>query len=143
MLLALAAHENVAASEIYHWVDENGVSNFSQVQPAGETLQVSKVVLADTSPPDYDPEEDRYGIKAQAERMTALREEMAARREANSNRQQKPTQQAVQYRDPYRNYGWPIRYPVYPPRPPVKPEPPIAVPYETATLRPPGRPSDR
>ena len=139
-LLALIASSAAAAQEIFHWVDENGVPNFSQEQPAGEIPGLSKVYLEDTTPPDYDPEEDLYGVEAQAERMNALREDMEKRREAGRQRQKTIVQQPVQqYRDPYRFYSLPRLYPPIYPKPPPKPEPPIAVPDETSTLRPPGR----
>ena len=67
--LALLASFPAMATEIYHWVDENGVSNFSSTAPPGLAEEVNKMTLEDTTPPDYDPEEDRYGVAAQAERM--------------------------------------------------------------------------
>jgi len=140
VLLATMASATLYADEIYHWIDENGVQNFSQTQPAGNTTGVSKMNLADTTPADYDPEEDRYDVEAQAERMNALREDMEKRREAARERQRSAAQQpAVQYREPARYYSRPLLYPPIYPRPPHRPEPPIAVPYPTDTLRPPGR----
>ena len=140
IFLALIASATAAAQEIFHWIDENGVPNFSQEQPAGEIPGLSKLYLADTTPADFDPEEDRFGIEEQAERMNALREEMDQRREANREREKVAVQQPVQqYRDPYRFYSRPLWYPPIQPRPPHRPKPPIAVPYETSTLRPPGR----
>ena len=140
VLLATIASATVSADEIYHWIDENGVQNFSQTQPAGNTAGVSKMNLADTTPADYDPEEDRYNVQAQAERMSALREDMEKRREAARERQSTAAQQQVsQYREPDRYYSRPLLYPPIYPRPPHRPQPPIAVPYPTETLRPPGR----
>ena len=142
-LLAMTASTATDAYEIYHWIDENGVPNFSQNQPAGKTPGVSKLNLVDTTPPDYDPEEDRYGVQAQAERMNALREEMEQRREAGRERQRNAARQpVVRYREPDRYYSRPLWYPPVYPRPPYRPEPPIAVPYETSTLKPPGRSSN-
>jgi hypothetical protein len=139
-LTATIASATLYAEEIYHWIDENGVQNFSQTQPAGNAQGVSKMNLVDTTPADYDPEEDRYDVQAQAERMNALREDMEKRREAARERQQNADQQqAVQYRQPDRYYSRPALYPPIYPRPPVRPQPPIAVPYPTETLRPPGR----
>jgi hypothetical protein len=140
VLLATIAATTLSANEIYHWVDENGVQNFSQTQPAGNTTGVSKMNLVDTTPADYDPEEDLYDVEAQAERMNALREDMEKRREAARERQRNAAQQpVVQYRQPDRYYSRPLLYPPIYPRPPHRPEPPIAVPYPTETLRPPGR----
>jgi hypothetical protein len=129
------------ATEVYQWVDENGVVHFSQNAPAGNVNGVEKITLEDTTPPDYDPEEDIYGVAAQAERMAALREEMAEKRDAaEDRRRQAPASQAVvQYQDPY-----PYRYGNVPYwRPPLRPvhpiEPPRPVdPYPSLPFRPPG-----
>ena len=146
VLLVMIASTAALAGEIYHWVDENGVQNFSQRPPDGKVSGVSQMNLVDTTPEDYDPDEDRYGVEEQAERMAALREKMEQEREDARERERNAAQQqAVQYREPYRRYSngvWlPPIYPGAPiyPRPPVKPEHPIEVPYPTATLRPPGR----
>lgn len=139
-LLAMMASSTAAAYEIYHWLDESGVPNFSQEQPDGKIPGVSKLNLVDSTPPDYDPDEDRYGIEVQAERMKALREEMDQRRDATRERERNAAQQqVVQYREPYRSYSHGIWFPPIYPRPPLKPVPPIEVPYPTSTLRPPGQ----
>jgi len=140
VLMALSAGAPALAVDIYQWVDENGVINFSHVRPADERLAVTEVILAETNPPDFDPEEDRYGIEAQAERMQTLRQEMEARRESQKPQAPLNTPAAVPYRDPYKRYSYPLLYPPYRPVPPIRPEPPIAVPYETATLKPRDRP---
>ena len=138
LLLAFCVSMPVLATEVYHWVDENGVSHYSQNAPPGDVPGVSTIILEDTTPPDYDPEEDRYGVEAQAERMAALREEMAEKREAQRERQRNaPQQPVVQYQQPY-NYGYsPFWRPPYYPSPPLRPEPPIA-PAPTFPFRPPG-----
>ena len=138
VFLALCASTIVVGEEIYHWLDENGVPNFSQRQPDEDTRGVSKLNLPDTTPPDYDPDEDRYGVEAQAERMTALREEMDKQREDARERRRNTAQQPMQYREPYRRYARGIWHPPIYTRPPPIPQPPIVVPYRTATLRPPG-----
>lgn len=140
VFLALIASTTVTAYEVYHWVDENGVQNFSQKPPSGKIPDVSKMNLVDTTPQDYDPDEDRYGVQVQAERMAALREKMAQERDDARERERNAAQQqAVQYREPYRRYSNGVWLPPIYPRPPVKPQPPIEVPYPTDTLRPPGR----
>ena len=128
----------VAGTDVYHWVDENGVSHFTQSAPSAEVAGVRKMTVQDSAPPDYDPEEDRYGVAQQQERMAALREEMKEKREAEQKRKRDAAarQPQVQYVDRY-NTGSFWNYPYYRPRPP-QPRPPIAVPYETAVLRPPG-----
>ena len=140
-LLAFLASIPVLATEVYHWVDENGVSHYSQSAPAADVAGVSKMILEDTTPPDYDPEEDRYGVEAQAARMALLREEMAEKREAQRERERNaPQQPVVQYRQPYQ-YGYsPFWLPPYYPSPPLWPEQPIApVPsVPSVPFRPPG-----
>ena len=81
VLLATIASTAAVANEVYSWIDENGVQNFSQRPPDGKIPGVSQLNLVDTTPEDYDPDEDRYGVQAQAERMDALREEMEQRRD--------------------------------------------------------------
>jgi len=143
IFLVFLASSPAVATEIYRWVDENGVANFSSTAPPGDVGGVSKMNLEDTTPPDYDPEKDVFDVEGQAERMAALREEQAARREERRKRQRDAVQQQpVQYRDPYQ-YGRPLFWqPPYYPRPPERPEPPIAVPYETVPFRPPGHSRD-
>ena len=140
VLTAMIVSTTVAAYEIYHWLDDNGVPNFSQKQPAGKMPGVTLLTLTDTTPSDYDPEEDRYGVQAQAERLSTLREEMQQHRDAvRERRGNTAPRQFVQYREPVRYYSPSIPYPLIYPRPPQKPQPPIAVPSPTDTLELPGR----
>jgi hypothetical protein len=140
VLLAMIASTATAANEIYSWIDENGVQNFSQRPPDGKIPGVSRLNLVDTTPEDYNPDEDRYGVQAQAERMDALREELEQQREDARERERNAApQQIIQYREPVRSYSHGIWYPPVYPRPPVRPELPIEVPAPPATLRPPGR----
>ena len=74
LLLGGLAATAVPAQEIYRWVDENGVVNFSDTAPAARSRSVSTVAVEDTRSSDYDPEADIYNVEAQAERMQALRE---------------------------------------------------------------------
>jgi hypothetical protein len=140
-LLAFLAVSPAFATEVYHWVDDNGVAHFSQNAPAGSVKGVKIMTLDDTSPTGYDPEEDIYGVAAQAERMALLREEMDEKREAELERRRNAStpQPVVQNQNP-NSYGtWPYwRRPIYPVHP-IEPRPPIAVPYRTEILAPPGR----
>jgi len=130
------------AAEVYHWVDENGVANYSQAAPPEGTTGVIRLALEDSAPPGYDPDQDIYNVQAQAERMQAMREEMAERHEARLERERQAfrNQAAVQPRQVI--YGQPPWwYPPYRPRPPI--EPPIEPPpepelYDTRILIPPG-----
>lgn len=143
-ILCLAASAPLAATEVYHWVDENGVPNFSQNAPPGVTTAVSVLNVEDAPPPGYDPEEDRYDVARQAERMKAMREAMEERRKARDEyRRTAAAQPVVQYREPY-GYARPLYWrPPYYPAPPVRPEPPAPEPYRTATLAPPGSRSNQ
>jgi len=138
MVLTCGYCTAVAGTEVFHWVDENGVSHFTQSAPSANVAGVKMMTVEDTTPPDYDPEEDRYGVAQQQERMAALREEMKDKREAELKRQRDAAarQPVVRYEDRYNGSPFWNR-PYYRP-PPTRPQPPIAVPYETATLRPPG-----
>ncbi len=134
-LLAFTASMPVAAIDVFHWVDENGVPNFSQQAPGAGTSGVSQLTLDGMAPPGYDPEEDRYNVQAQQERMQALREEMAARREASADRQRYQPQQTAQYRNIGYSNSLFWNRPYYP-KPPIEPQPPIAQPDPTVPFRP-------
>ena len=147
------------AQEIYRWVDDQGVVHFSDTAPAAASGEVSTLTLQDTTPANYDPEQDIYNLEATAQRMQALRDELAAEREARRERAatqppvvaQYPEQPHYGYADDYL-YGYPPLYPRppggHPGRPPGGPphrpppgaEPPVD---DTSTWRPPGQPGDR
>ena len=138
--LILAVGFSVAfAVEVYHWVDENGIAHYSQEKPPDDVKGVRKIQLDDSTPPDFDPEEDRYGVERQAERMAELRDDMQRRREEARERQRTaPQPPVIIYQQPYQPfYSRPWLPPLYP-WPPPRPEPPIAVPYRTETFAPPG-----
>lgn len=145
-LLALLVGSSAAlATEVYHWVDENGVSHFSQNAPPADVDGVKKMTLEDTTPPDYDPDEDRYNVAEQEKRMASMRDEMQEKRDAERERRRKAAEQqpVVQYQQSY-PYGYPsfLRPPSYPgypvrPQPPLRPNPPIAVPFKTVPFNPP------
>lgn len=150
--LGVLSGNSSSGGEVYRWVDENGIVNFSDTAPAAvdRNGNVDTLTLEDTTPRDYDPEADIYNVAAQAERMQALREQMEQEREERRERQRNaPPQPAVQYQQGVQ-YGYPYGYPAYP-RPPLRPSPrppgrPVPEPYETSTLRPPGEmwnPDDR
>jgi hypothetical protein len=83
--LSLAVCPGLAAEEIYHWVDADGVSHYSQSPPPAESGEVSTLNVDGSQPASYDPNEDRYNVAAQQEAMQAKRDEMAENRK---NRQQ-------------------------------------------------------
>jgi hypothetical protein len=135
------ALDSALATEVYRWVDEDGVVHFSQMAPPGQETDVSKMSLADTRPSDYDPDADIYGVAEQEKRMKAMRDDMEQRRQDRLERQRQAASQApVQYRD-YESYGYPVYWnPGLRPKPPLRPVPPIARPDPGPgqPIRPPG-----
>lgn len=112
-----------APSEIFHWVDKDGVLNFSDWAPANTALEVSKVVISESNPPDYDPVEDPNSILVQAtrtnERWEDLKEQKEERREQRRELAAEPRYPApVEYYEPYYDSSPWFYYPVRPGRPP-------------------------
>lgn len=156
MLFAFSAltgfqHCAAEAQEIYRWVDENGVVNFSDKAPPAAAAGVSTLTLEDSRPAAYDPEQDLFNIQATLARTQSLRkaleERRAARRESAGARPPVAAQSAAQS-----IYGYPYGYPPLYPRPlfgpggkpPPRPDQPQPQPEppddDTATWRPPGQP---
>ena len=143
-LALLLAAPAVLATEIYHWVDKDGVPHYSQNPPPSDTSGVNRMKLEDTSPANPDSEEDLYNVEAQQKRMASIRQEREEQSEAERERRRKVAaqqpvviyQQPEQYAYPFWNSG------IYPrppnrPGPPVRPQPPVAVPY-SVPFSPPG-----
>lgn len=114
---------NAGAGEIYRWVDENGVVHFSDTKPADDT-EVESLQIGRTNPPDYDPSQDPYSIRNQAERIgetwSRLEEEKQARRD---KRREEALREPVYAYRPYDPYYDRYRFPYYRPglRPPSYP----------------------
>ena len=139
-LLALPAA--VCATEVYRWVDADGVVHFSQTAPPQSVDGVSRETLHNDRPSDYDPSQDIYDVAGQRERMQALREELEAQREAQRQREAQAAAQQRLARPPEQS-GFPVYWgPVNRPRPPVRPKPPIERPVErprpSVPVKPPG-----
>jgi hypothetical protein len=143
--MALAATP-VSATEVYRWVDADGVVHFSQTAPAGGVNDFSREVVESPVPSGYDPEQDIYDVAGQQERMQARREALERDREARRELERAAAQRPVTATPPvqgYPVYGWPG----YRPRPPLRPRPPVEPPIEPpvepsrppSTLKPPGR----
>lgn len=114
-------------SEIFHWVDEDGVVTFSDWAPANAELEVSKVVVSESNPPGYDPEQDPNSILVQAdrtsERWEGLRELKEERREQRQEieggtRYEAPVDYNDSYYSDYPYYYRPVRPPAF-----VRPKP--------------------
>ena len=69
LLISLFSTSQSFGGEIFHWVDEEGVQNFSDWAPENSNVQVAKLTVSDSNPPGYDPNEDQNSILGQAERM--------------------------------------------------------------------------
>jgi hypothetical protein len=52
----------LAANEIYHWIDENGVANFSQQAPADHVPDVNTINLPDSDPGTSAMDEDPFNV---------------------------------------------------------------------------------
>ena len=113
------------AAEIYQWVDEEGVTHFSDTPPdngtAAESLHVNS-----TNPPGYDPETDPYSIANQAKRMNEKWSELAEEKERRAERRREeaarrpPPYYYSQRYDGWRYSHWPGYYaPSQPAQPPA------------------------
>jgi len=143
VLLALGLSVPAAGSEIYHWVDQNGVQHFSQTAPASETGPVETVTLEDTPPLVSGTEGDIYDVAAITERTRALREEMDKRREERLERERREAARPVQQSSEPVRYAAPWLWnrpgnPGFPGRPPRPPKPPKPEPNPPSTYKPPG-----
>ncbi len=129
-LLAMVTSPKVAAAEIYHWVDENGVPHYSQVRPGDDIPNVSMQKLEDTTPDQVD---DVYNLEAHEKHMAEWREEREKERKEKRERKRQAAQQPpIKHSEPYRDYSRSFWYPpIYnwpPNRPPHKPQPPVVIP---------------
>jgi hypothetical protein len=115
------------AAEVFHWVDEDGVVNFSQWAP-GHTDGVSRLVTAASHTSDYDPDADPYSILNQAERMqetwdrlAKLKAERKKLRGEAADRAAKLQQSYAYAPYPYDYYSRAVRPPIYRPVHPIYP----------------------
>jgi hypothetical protein len=123
MLIMLHSYSNVSAADVFHWIDENGVMHFSQWAP-DDVNDVSKLVVHAKNPPGYDPLEDPYSIRNQAERTNATWKDLEARKEERREKLRQERERNVRNSPPpydaYYSYVrplpyWPIHRPVYSP----------------------------
>jgi hypothetical protein len=125
LLLALLASAGPAfASEIYHWVDEQGVNHYSQSPPETQN-NVETLEVDGSQPASYDPNEDRYNIAAQEAAMQEMRDKMAESRKNRQQAQPASSDTTVIYYPETEGYSQLLYPPGYGPRPPhVRPLPP-------------------
>ena len=130
-LTSLVLGNPALGGEIFHWVDEDGVLNFSDWAPADNNVEVAKLVVSNSNPPDYDPGEDQNSILEQAERMNErwsdLKERQDERRKQRLEQEElEQRRYSVEYDYPYYNDSYfyyrpgyrPIHRPGFGNRPP-------------------------
>ena len=133
-LIPLISGNSALAGEIFHWVDEDGVLNFSDWAPANGNVQVAKLVVNDSNPPGYDPNEDQNSILEQAERMNIRWAELQERQE--DRRKQRRELEEQQRRLQPVEYGYPYysdSYLYY--RPALRPGIGHRLPFRVQTLQ--------
>lgn len=127
-IIAIMFTATASASDIYRWVDEDGVVHFSDTAPADDR-DAERLRLNGSNPPDYDPVDDPYSIRNQAKRIgetwSRLEEQLEERRE--KRREQAERQPVVVYEPyyPYRNYRPGYFVPRRPGHRPVPPGPTV------------------
>lgn len=112
------------ATDIYRWVDDEGIVHFSDTRP-GDDSGVRTLQVHSSNPPGYDPSEDPYSVANQAKRVNDKWSELADEREKREEKRREQAQQYVQNEPPrydglHRVY-WPGYYaPMYPSRPSLR-----------------------
>lgn len=135
VVLTVVATTNVPAAEIYHWVDESGVSHYSQQPPSRDTPDVSTQKIVAHTPSDNGQVEDIYNTVEHEKRMAAWREEREQERKDARDRKNQAASKPIRYQQP-ESYGTtpylfrpiyrPPHRPVYPERPIYNPRPPTS-----------------
>mgnify|MGYP001822123405 CR=1 FL=1 len=74
LLVVFAWPGSGTTAEVFRWVDEGGVTHFSESRPEQEAQDLQTLELADPVPRS-DPENDYYSIANQSKRMEAVRAE--------------------------------------------------------------------
>jgi len=117
-LISLIIGDAAIGGEIFHWVDEDGVLNFSDWAPENSNVEVAKLTVSNANPPGYDPGEDQNSVLGQAERINArwaaLNEKQEERRKQRLEREEQRLQTVV-YDYPYYNDSYFYYRPVHGP----------------------------
>ena len=83
---ALLLFQEVAATTVYQWTDEEGVVHFSDVAPPEDTsASIEKIEFTEYADNSTDPE--KYSITSQLERMTEWRRQLSEERLARKQLQ--------------------------------------------------------
>jgi hypothetical protein len=119
-LVLLTALSTSSAGVVYTWVDDNGVTYFSDTPPTDESISV--VLIEDLTPPatGMAMDEDYYSVVNQARRMETQRllsEKLMAERlqaEAEANQARAGASDALQPTIVYDDWPGGYIYPYYP-----------------------------
>jgi hypothetical protein len=131
LLLVFAWSAAGTAAEVFRWVDEGGVTHFSESPPEQDAQDLQTLEFSDPAPPS-DPENDYYSIANQSKRMEAMRAEREkaqaerdlAMRQLELEAAQNQVQQAPPHTEVITRFAYPPSY-----YPPVWPRPPRPGPY--------------
>ena len=104
LVMATLVSQRAYSTDVYHWVDDDGVVHFSDTRP-NDDADVKTLQVDAANPPGYDPAEDPYSIANQAKRMNEKWSALAKEREQRRKARRERTPAYVQYRPP-RNDGW-------------------------------------
>ena len=134
LLLGFGITTILPAAEIYHWVDENGVSHYSQYKPDSSTTDFSSQKMETTESRVSGDAEDVYNVEAHEKKMAEWRESRQIEREELRERKSQVLQQPqIIYNQPQQSRWYPRGY--YNHRPP-NPEHPIAGPRPPPSILP-------
>ena len=135
VLITFIANTKLLASDIYHWVDENGVSHYSQYQPGDDTPNVSTQKLENTAPPGNGEVEDVYNVAAHEKHMAEWREDRDNKRaDVRARNEQAARQHSTRNSESYSTDSGSYLYPPIFGRQPVRPRPPIVRPRPPSGL---------
>ena len=119
ILLTLCV-SSASAAQVYTWVDDSGVTHFSETPPAERTTDTQLIDITPSAAPASNAGNDFYSVVNQADRMEARRleneklaaEKQQARAEASKARAEAAAIQQHSYNEnAYDNTRY---YPVYP-----------------------------
>lgn len=127
ILIAGCCATPLFAEEVFRWTDDDGVVHFSQWMP-NDIDGVTRFAMRRSLTDEYDPHEDPYSIRNQAERMRETWKKTEERREDREQRHEEAAERAARqpvieyypYYVPYPNYYIPpvirppIHHPIYP-----------------------------
>ncbi|MGB5178500.1 MAG: DUF4124 domain-containing protein [Gammaproteobacteria bacterium] len=119
ILLTLSA-SFASAAEVYTWVDDSGVTHFSEKPPAERTRDAQLIEVMPTAAPASSVDDDFYSVINQADRMEARRlenEKLAAeKKQADAEASKARAEAAAIRQGAYNDSGSDTSryYPVYP-----------------------------